>query len=568
MDRRFLCQMQLEESKNNEETLMPVFAMTTKVSDAIEAVKALRKAGVPAEWMRTKGRYWISSTRPVTAQKIVSRLGLAKNPIFDDLSGVPEELRRRAKMDKALYGSIRKSHVLKPSKISVKEVRKSLKPGMTFYWTSKMTGPHDAIVKEIASGIVTFEQVRGNRIFVDYVYDSDIEGFGEHPRLRKNPAPVTPEAKQPWQMTKYGFMSYPPSKVNFVGVIASFDKMRGKYRWTDGKNFGFEIPANVHRMIVVEAINQGKPVPPEVLKDYSNLKQANPILETVGTALATGIGLGAGFGMVRGWMKKNPTITRFSKGVEYIGVNVDYPLFRITGDQKVKSITIHRFFGRPYNWYHYKDYYVYSPDIWKKLVEQIEQDATEYKMEVVNVDKQGGYAYLAPIWQHIKKNPKIEDYPNAGHGTCDYCKLDRDRIHIADRKLCHQCAKWAFIWGGVITKDRSRTVLNPRIHPEAIESLKRYKDDLKAGHKDAAEYWRGQAGAYFTVNPKVSVSECPKCHRKLGESHLVITKHPSLATMTKWMDSGIARATDGCKVEPDGECPHGHLSWLRVLGYI
>ena len=39
------------------------------------------------------------------------------------------------------------------------------------------------------------------------------------------------------------------------------------------------------------------------------------------------------------------------------------------------------------------------------------------------------------------------------------------------------------------------------VHPEAAESLKRYKDDLKAGHLDAAEYWRGQAGAYFTANP-------------------------------------------------------------------
>jgi len=41
---------------------------------------------------------------------------------------------------------------------------------------------------------------------------------------------------------------------------------------------------------------------------------------------------------------------------------------------------------------------------------------------------------------------------------------------------------------------------NP-IHPQALESLKRYKADLKAGHRKAAEYWRGQAAAYFTANP-------------------------------------------------------------------
>ncbi len=24
---------------------------------------------------------------------------------------------------------------------------------------------------------------------------------------------------------------------------------------------------------------------------------------------------------------------------------------------------------------------------------------------------------------------------------------------------------------------------------------------------------------------------------------------------------------DGCQVEPDGECPHGHPSWLVILGF-
>jgi len=45
-------------------------------------------------------------------------------------------------------------------------------------------------------------------------------------------------------------------------------------------------------------------------------------------------------------------------------------------------------------------------------------------------------------------------------------------------------------------------------------------------------------------------------------------KAPSIATMTKWMDTGIAKATDGCKVEPDGICKHGKRSWLLILGLI
>jgi len=33
------------------------------------------------------------------------------------------------------------------------------------------------------------------------------------------------------------------------------------------------------------------------------------------------------------------------------------------------------------------------------------------------------------------------------------------------------------------------------------------------------------------------------------------------------LDSGC-EATDGCWVEPDGNCCHGHVSWMIYLGYI
>lgn len=45
-------------------------------------------------------------------------------------------------------------------------------------------------------------------------------------------------------------------------------------------------------------------------------------------------------------------------------------------------------------------------------------------------------------------------------------------------------------------------------------------------------------------------------------------KQPSIKTMEKWMMDGVAKATDGCRVEPDGTCPHGKKSWLMELGYI
>jgi hypothetical protein len=45
-------------------------------------------------------------------------------------------------------------------------------------------------------------------------------------------------------------------------------------------------------------------------------------------------------------------------------------------------------------------------------------------------------------------------------------------------------------------------------------------------------------------------------------------KQPSIKTMEKWSELGIAKATDGCSVEPDGTCPHNCKSWLLELGYI
>jgi hypothetical protein len=43
---------------------------------------------------------------------------------------------------------------------------------------------------------------------------------------------------------------------------------------------------------------------------------------------------------------------------------------------------------------------------------------------------------------------------------------------------------------------------------------------------------------------------------------------PDLETLMEWEAEGGCEATDGCWVEPDGTCPHGHHSWLIHLGMI
>jgi hypothetical protein len=59
---------------------------------------------------------------------------------------------------------------------------------------------------------------------------------------------------------------------------------------------------------------------------------------------------------------------------------------------------------------------------------------------------------------------------------------------------------------------------------------------------------------------------CERC----GKQFTVPARHfsPSVRKLQRWVEDGVARALDGCDVEPDGTCLHGHPSWLLVLGYV
>lgn len=46
-------------------------------------------------------------------------------------------------------------------------------------------------------------------------------------------------------------------------------------------------------------------------------------------------------------------------------------------------------------------------------------------------------------------------------------------------------------------------------------------------------------------------------------------ERPDYDTLEEWLwEDGVCEATDGCPVEPDGVCPHGHPSWFLKLGLI
>lgn len=43
---------------------------------------------------------------------------------------------------------------------------------------------------------------------------------------------------------------------------------------------------------------------------------------------------------------------------------------------------------------------------------------------------------------------------------------------------------------------------------------------------------------------------------------------PEFVTLAQFLFESVAETTDGCLVEPDGICRHGHPSWLLRLGVI
>lgn len=47
-----------------------------------------------------------------------------------------------------------------------------------------------------------------------------------------------------------------------------------------------------------------------------------------------------------------------------------------------------------------------------------------------------------------------------------------------------------------------------------------------------------------------------------------MTEIPDDDQLQEWIFDGVAEATDGCPVEPDGHCEHGEPSWLLRLGLI
>jgi hypothetical protein len=83
---------------------------------------------------------------------------------------------------------------------------------------------------------------------------------------------------------------------------------------------------------------------------------------------------------------------------------------------------------------------------------------------------------------------------------------------------------------------------------------------LMAGEKLSIEFAEGKAAAtYGGENFGISIRVVIKSFN---------LKAPSIRTMEKWSEDGIARTIFGAKTEPDGYGPNGEPSWLLALNLI
>jgi hypothetical protein len=69
---------------------------------------------------------------------------------------------------------------------------------------------------------------------------------------------------------------------------------------------------------------------------------------------------------------------------------------------------------------------------------------------------------------------------------------------------------------------------------------------------------KGKAAAVRVAGRFIQATRWPKPRRP----------HPTMRKLEKWTFDSVVEATDGCRVEPDGVCPHGYPSWLLYLGMI
>lgn len=77
-----------------------------------------------------------------------------------------------------------------------------------------------------------------------------------------------------------------------------------------------------------------------------------------------------------------------------------------------------------------------------------------------------------------------------------------------------------------------------------------------------------RVGVISAEEPRGNLGSRVETSQQGGPPTVSSLEPPDPETLMAWEAEGFCEATDGCVVEPDGECPHGHQSWLLELGLI
>jgi hypothetical protein len=97
-------------------------------------------------------------------------------------------------------------------------------------------------------------------------------------------------------------------------------------------------------------------------------------------------------------------------------------------------------------------------------------------------------------------------------------------------------------------------------------------NDLKL--KDGTVYLAGDVAelSWLEAQPNITIATIHGRDIRLATTRLHkyfnIAKCPTLNTMERWSDDGVARSVLGKRVEPDGHDAYGSPSWMLVVGII
>jgi len=88
---------------------------------------------------------------------------------------------------------------------------------------------------------------------------------------------------------------------------------------------------------------------------------------------------------------------------------------------------------------------------------------------------------------------------------------------------------------------------------------------LKCGHTVTYDEcdWAREGECAPEDMTSVATYTCCGVHYRLSPRDVM----PSDAQLYEWIMDEVVDALDGCEVEPDGHCEHGHSAWTRWLGY-